>query len=310
MDLPSGTWALILGGSSGMGLAAADKLARHGMNCCIVHRDRRGAMPAIEKSFDRLRSRGVRVLTHNTDALSDEGRAGVLDSLEKELAGEGRVRLLLHSIALGNLKLLAPDKGASAGHQRSDSLAQALGLSPERVAEAVEQCFAEGTEALHALAAPPRYPERILSREDFAHTVHAMGTSLFDWVAEIQDRRLFYPDARVLALTSEGNAIAWRGYAAVSAAKAALESLCRSIAVEFAPYGIRANVIQAGVTLTPALAAIPGNRQIAARAALRNPMGRLTRPEDVADAVYLLCRDEAAWINGALLCVDGGERIT
>jgi NAD(P)-dependent dehydrogenase (short-subunit alcohol dehydrogenase family) len=38
-------------------------------------------------------------------------------------------------------------------------------------------------------------------------------------------------------------------------------------------------------------------------------MGRLTKPEDVANAVYLLCRDEAAWINGALLKVDGGESI-
>lgn len=309
MGLPSGTWALILGGSSGMGLAAADKLARHGMNLCIVHRDRRGAMPAIQGAFERLRAHGARVLTHNTDALSDEGRARVLDSLEKELAGEGKVRLLLHSIAFGNLKLLAPDTGDSAGRLAGDLLAQALGLPPERVAETVEQCFAEGADALHALADPPRYPERLLSREDFTHTVHAMGTSLFDWVADLRERGLFYPDARVLALTSEGNSIAWKGYAAVSAAKAALESLCRSIAVEFAPCGIRANVIQAGVTMTPALAAIPGNRRIAARAALRNPMGRLTRPEDVADAIYLLCRDEAAWINGALLCVDGGERI-
>jgi NAD(P)-dependent dehydrogenase (short-subunit alcohol dehydrogenase family) len=41
----------------------------------------------------------------------------------------------------------------------------------------------------------------------------------------------------------------------------------------------------------------------------RNPFGRLTRPEDVADVVSLLCMDEAHWINGAIIRVDGGERI-
>jgi len=39
-------------------------------------------------------------------------------------------------------------------------------------------------------------------------------------------------------------------------------------------------------------------------------MGRLTRPEDVADAIYLLARDEAAWINGEIIRVDGGEHIS
>jgi enoyl-[acyl-carrier protein] reductase I len=96
----------------------------------------------------------------------------------------------------------------------------------------------------------------------------------------------------------------------VAAAKVALESISRSMAVELAPYGIRANVIQAGVTETPALAAIPGNEQLKAHARMRNPYGRLTTPKDVANAVYLLSTDEAAWINGVVLRVDGGEHIS
>ena len=66
---------------------------------------------------------------------------------------------------------------------------------------------------------------------------------------------------------------------------------------------------QAGVTETAALKAIPGNQYIKSHAGLRNPLGRLTTPEDVANFICLLCMDEAAWVNGALLCVDGGERI-
>ena len=68
-------------------------------------------------------------------------------------------------------------------------------------------------------------------------------------------------------------------------------------------------MLQPGVTETPALAAIPGSERIKASALARNPFGRLTTPRDVADVVYLLSLDEAAWINGALLRVDGGERI-
>ncbi len=99
-----------------------------------------------------------------------------------------------------------------------------------------------------------------------------MGTSLLGWTQGLFQRGLFADDARIFGLTSEGNEVAWKGYAAVSAAKVALEALSRSIAIEFAPYGIRCNVIQAGVTETPALAAIPGSDQLKAQARLRNPV--------------------------------------
>ena len=46
-----------------------------------------------------------------------------------------------------------------------------------------------------------------------------------------------------------------------------------------------------------------------AGARMRNPLGRLTTPEDVANVIYLLCLDEARWINGALIRVDGGEHV-
>ena len=62
-----------------------------------------------------------------------------------------------------------------------------------------------------------------------------------------------------------------RVYRAVSAAKAALESYTRQLALELGPRGITANALLAGVTDTPALRAIPGNRQLKAQARLRNP---------------------------------------
>src|SRR5262245_66212052 len=103
-------WAVILGGSSGFGLATAQRLAEQGMSVCIVHRDRRALLKQIEPEFEKIRGTGARLLALNTDALDAEKRHEVLDQLAQEMGTDGRVRVLLHSIAFGNLKLLAPEK--------------------------------------------------------------------------------------------------------------------------------------------------------------------------------------------------------
>jgi len=303
-----GSWALILGGSSGFGLATAHKLAEHGMNLCLVHRDRRSLQRAVEPEFEKIRGQGVRLVAFNVDGLDPQKRCEVLDELARELGGEGRVRVLLHSIAFGHLKLLAPE--APSRRRGAARLAEKLGLDEQKVRSALDELLLEGLDESHALASPPRYRPQLLEEEDMAHTVYAMGTSLYGWVRDLHGRGLFAADARVFGLTSEGNALAWKGYAAVSAAKAALEALARSIAVEFAPHGIRCNVLQPGITETPALAAIPGSGHMKAQARLRNPLGRLTTPRDVANVVYLLSGDDAAWVNGALIRVDGGEHVS
>ena len=303
-------WAVIIGGSSGFGLATAEKLAAHGMNLCIVHRDRRGAMSRIEPCFEKLRSSGVKVATFNLDALSTEGRARVLDSLAKELGETGKIRMVLHAVAFGNLKLLVPYNAADAPRQARERIALASNISSDDINNFVHEAFEDGANSLYTLVDSPEYNNsQFLDKDDFIHTVHAMGSNIVEWVQDIYNRKLFTQDARVLSLTSEGNSVAWRGYAAVSAAKSVLESVSKSMAVEFASYGIRSNVIQAGVTDTAALRVIPGSNHIKANAVLRNPFGRLTTPEDVANVIFLLCMDEAAWINGALICADGGERI-
>ena len=310
MPFAADTWALILGGSSGFGLATAHKLSRHGMNVCLVHRDRRGAMPRIEREFDAIRGSGVCLLTFNADALDAAERGRIGTELASTLGASGRVRVLLHSIALGNLKLMAPERPPRDGDACA-RLAGALGIDAAALAATVDRLFAEGAEALHTIASPPAYPaSALLDEEDMARTVYSMGTSLLSWTQELLQRNLLAADARVFGLTSEGNQIAWKGYAAVAAAKVALESIVRAMAVELAPYGVRANVIQAGVTDTPALRLIPGSAHLKAHARLRNPFRRLTAPEDVANVIYLLAHDEAAWINGEIIRVDGGEHIS
>ncbi len=302
-------WALILGGSSGFGLATAHKLAEHGLNLCVVHRDRRGAMRRIEPEFEAIRERGVTLLSFNQDALDSDVRAGILDALGEALGGDGKIRVVLHSIAFGNLKLIGPE--APTSNEARERLAQALGVEESALEAAADRLFEEGVDGVQGLTTPPEYAaDSFLEEEDMARTVHSMGTSLLGWTQELLTRGMFAADARVLGLTSEGNAVAWKGYAAVAAAKVALESVSRSIAVEMAPFGIRSNIVQAGVTDTPALRLIPGSAHLKAQARTRNPFGRLTRPEDVANVIYLLSLPESAWINGEVVRVDGGERIS
>lgn len=254
-------WAIILGGSQGLGLATAQKLAQHGMNICVVHRTRKADLPAVEEAFAHIETNGVRLKQYNVDATNAEKRQYVMENLREALGETGRVRSLIHSIAKGNLKPM--------------------------------------------IAADQPY----LKHDDFALTLDAMALSLYDWTKAILDADLFAPDARIISFTSEGSTKAWKNYAAVSAAKAALEAISRAMALELAPFGIRANCIMAGVTDTASLRMIPDADTLLTLSQQRNPFARLTTPDDVANVAYLLCKDEAAWINGAVIPVNGGEHL-
>ena len=253
-------WALILGGSSGLGYASAKKLARHGMNIIIIHRDRRSEIPDIEEAFDEIRKSGVQLESFNADAVKKETREELVEKIREILGENGKIRTLLHSIAKGNLKPMS-------------------GEGP------------------------------LLENTDLQLTIDAMALSLYDWTQAIFSNKLFTKDARVISFTSDGNKKAWKNYAAVSAAKVTLEALTRSMALEFARYGIRANCIQAGITVTRSFQMIPGNETLRVHALKHNPFRRLTVPDDVANAVYLLSKDEASWITGTIIPVNGGEHL-
>ncbi|HET7361562.1 MAG TPA: SDR family oxidoreductase [Salinimicrobium sp.] len=253
-------WGLILVGSSVLGLASAKKLAAHGMNIIIVHRDLRKHLEEIEESFEEIRQYGVNLHTFNVDAVSRDKRENLVAEITEILGDSGKIRTMVHSISRGNLKSM-------------------LGEEPT------------------------------LKNDDFQLTIDAMAISLYDWTKIIYNARLFAKDARILSFTSEGNTKAWKDYAAVSAAKVALEAITRSIALEFAPKGIRANCIQAGVTVTRSFQMIPGYETLRQHAVKRNPFKRLTTPADIGNSVYLLSKDEASWITGTVIPVNGGEHL-
>ena len=111
----------------------------------------------------------------------------------------------------------------------------------------------------------------------------------------------------VILNISSVNALAYFGNEAYSAAKAGILSLTRSLAVRYGPFGVRVNAIAPGTLRTPAW---EQRRQkdpdVFDRVAKWYPLGRVGEPEDVAGAALFLASDEAAWISGTVLPVDGG----
>lgn len=83
--------------------------------------------------------------------------------------------------------------------------------------------------------------------------------------------------------------------------------LTRQAALEYAQAGIRVNAVCPSVTNTPRFSRVHGdNPEAIARAAGRHPLGRITQPEDVAEAVVWLCSDAASFVTGHTLVIDGG----
>ena len=154
-----------------------------------------------------------------------------------------------------------------------------------------------------------RKPEDTITQAQMEMTLDVMANSLVYWTQGLVTRNLMKKGGRIFAMTSSGGHTVLPAYGAVSAAKSALESHIRQLAMELGPYGITANAVMAGVTDTPALRKIPNAVNMIEIARAKNPFGRLTTPEDVAKAIVLFADESAYWISGNVLGVDGGEDV-
>lgn len=219
-------------------------------------------------------------------------RAGQLqaDALAEELRGLGRQAVFFN-------------QNAADDTARAEIIAKVAELAGPGEVRGLLHSLAFGTLAKFV-------GEKAVTRKQMEMTLDVMGTSLVYWSQDLVRAGLLGQGGRIWAMTSSGSHMVWPGYGPVSAAKAVLEATCRQLAVELAPQGITTNAILAGVTDTAALRKIPGNELLIEKALARNPMGRLTTPEDVADFLVVLASPAARWVNGNVLCVDGGEDIS
>jgi enoyl-[acyl-carrier protein] reductase III len=142
----------------------------------------------------------------------------------------------------------------------------------------------------------------------------------FDWAMHINAAALLPLTQNLLKMPSDGDKVlvavsslgatrAIPNYTVVGASKAALESMVRHLAAEFAPEGLRINAVSAGTVDTDALLHFPNREELLEAARRRTPAGRLLSPQDVANTVVYLCTEYASMIHGQVIVVDGGYSI-
>jgi enoyl-[acyl-carrier protein] reductase III len=256
-------YALILGASSGFGEATSLELARDGFNIIGIHMDRGSGLTRVEQVVRQIEDCRVEALFFNINAAADKNRTMVLQRLKdhfKIKQIEGKIKVVLHSLAFGSL-----------------------------------------VPFIH------REPAQRLSAKQMDMTLNVMAHSLVYWIQDLMDNDLLARGAKVYAMTSSGSLRVTPYYGAVSAAKAALESHVRQLALELAPYFITVNSIRAGVSFTPALRKIPGHETMIDLALSQIPFKRLTEPADVAKFISAQALSDENWATGNVFNVDGGE---
>jgi NAD(P)-dependent dehydrogenase (short-subunit alcohol dehydrogenase family) len=95
-------------------------------------------------------------------------------------------------------------------------------------------------------------------------------------------------------------------HAGIASAKGAIEGLTRSLAAEWAPNKIRVNAIAPSLTETPLASALLSTPEKKEASDKRHPLGRVGKPEDIAEATVFLLSEKSSWMTGQILHLDGG----
>jgi enoyl-[acyl-carrier protein] reductase III len=153
--------------------------------------------------------------------------------------------------------------------------------------------------------------KRLADLEPF-HWDHVVGTNLTATLLACNEAHRAMPDGEgaIVLVSSLGSRYHLDSYGALGACKAAIESLGRTLAVELAPL-VNVNVVCGGMVETGSAAAVLKTQTSETKQALdRQLLGRPGRPDDLAKVIAFLCSQDAHWIRGQTIVVDGGLTLT
>jgi len=138
-------WAIVVGGSQGLGYASAKYLAEDGLNLIIIHRDFRTELENIEQQFEALRSNGIEVVSFNKDGTKPETIESVFNLVKEQNL---TIKVLLHSVAKGNLKLMTGDNSLNLNDFHQTIHVMGINFYEWSKALADSECYAEHTKLL------------------------------------------------------------------------------------------------------------------------------------------------------------------
>jgi len=226
--------------------------------------------------------------------------------------GIGRATAARLSASGKKVVLLARDRG------RLEESSSRLGglpffaadvLDPEALGAAVDGIEAEYGPIgglVHAVGSIVLKPLHALSLDEWRTTYEINVTSAFLVLKAVLPRMMRRKRGAVVLFSSVAASTGMPNHEAIASAKAAIEGLVRSAAIGYARYGIRVNGVAPALTKTELSKNLWSTEAAAAASAALHPLGRLGEPDDVAAAAAYLVSDDAAWVTGQVLGVDGG----
>lgn len=153
-------------------------------------------------------------------------------------------------------------------------------------------------------------PMNEVTDDDFQKIIKTNQTAMFSLTREVAKIMQLQCSGVVLNISSMASQYGLPNVIAYTASKSAIEGMTRAMAVELAQYGIRVNCIAPGFIKTNiSTLALENDPERKKKVLSRTPMGRLGKPEEVADAALFLVSGSAAFITGVVLPVDGGNSI-
>ena len=251
-------YVIILGASSGIGLACAKSFAQKGIGVIGIYL--RKPQSHIESVLSDLNEYNVDIQFKKMNACNMEDATNFIHKISS--IDNIRIKAFVHSLAFGTLKPFISNNDSD-----------------------------------------------MIAKKNIDMTLDVMAGSFLYWSQEMFKSGIIKEGSQLMGMTSSGGRRVWQSYGAVSMAKAGLESIGRQLAFELSSHNIAVNMIQAGVTDTPALRKIPGYENMISHVQSTNPRGRLTTPEDVAEVVTQIGTSEHTWMTGNIINVDGGEDI-
>jgi NAD(P)-dependent dehydrogenase (short-subunit alcohol dehydrogenase family) len=227
-------------------------------------------------------------------------------------AGQGIGRQTCHALAQAGARVFCIDNQPDLAKEIAEETGGIAWVADARDREDVERTVAEAHSALGRI-------HGLVDIVGMARYVEALTTSDEDWdwtfgmvlrhaflFSQIAGKAMVDDGGGVLTFVASVSGMSSAPmHAAYGAAKAALMSWVRSLAVELGPQGVRTNAVAPGMVWTPRIAKYAGSKGRAANEA-NAPLRRIAEPADIASAILFLCSDLSSYVNGQTLVVDGG----